>query len=158
MRNIIKGSMHVSGEIQMHDQDSFYKAFEKDLLASRSNVIIESPFITTKRISVLMPALTRLVDRGVRITINTRNPIEHDAEYQVQAIESIEALQSIGVLVLYTVKLHRKVAVIDDTVIWNGSLNILSQNDSCELMWRVASMDVAARLLGFIDIKAYTRR
>ena len=153
-----KSSNVLSNDMTMFDQQTFYKAFDKDLLLAKDEVIIECPFITTRRINELLPTLTRLRKRGVPITINTRNPIEHDVEYEAQALDSIAVLQSLDVRVLYTAKHHRKLAVIDKTIVWNGSLNILSQNDSCEIMWRVNSSDAARRLLGFINIKGYTRR
>ena len=90
--------------------------------------------------------------------VNTRNPIEHDEEYEMQALVAIEQLQGLGVKVLYTIRHHRKLAIIDGTVTWNGSLNILSQHDSCEIMWRVASKGIADQLLGFIKLTKYTGR
>ena len=159
MRSLFgKSTSVLSSDIQMYDQQSFYGAFEKDLRCAQNEVIIESPFITVKRVNALLPILGKLRRRGVSITINTRNPSEHDAEYEGQALNSIATLQSIDVKVLYTVKHHRKIAVIDKTLVWNGSLNILSQNDSCEIMWRVNSSDAARKLLGFLNIKGYNRR
>ncbi|MCA9343320.1 hypothetical protein KC947_00020 [Candidatus Saccharibacteria bacterium] len=159
MRGLFRRNRGVlSDDIRMYDQESFYKAFEKDLLLAQTEVIIESPFITIKRINALLPIFTKLRNRGVLITINTRDPSEHDKEYEFQALDSIAMLQSMDIKVLYTVKHHRKLAVIDKTIAWNGSLNILSQNDSCEIMWRVNSPEAADRLLGFINVKRYTRR
>lgn len=147
-----------SGHVQMYDQDSFYRAFEDDLRFAQDQVVIESPFITTKRINALLPMFSRLRNRGVSIVINTRDPIEHDADYEAQARSAVAALQSIGVEVLYTARHHRKLAIIDKTIVWNGSLNILSQIDSCEIMWRTSSVELADKLLGFINLKRYTRR
>ncbi len=147
-----------AGDIKMFDEQSFYRAFEKDLYLARRSVIIESPFITLRRINELLPVLTKLRRKGVAVTINTRNPIEHDAEYETQALIAIEQLQGLGVKVLYTVKHHRKLAIIDGGIAWNGSLNILSQHDSCEIMWRVASEGIADQLLGFIKLTKYTGR
>ena len=147
-----------AGDIKMFDEQSFYRAFEKDLYLARRSVIIESPFITLRRIDELLPVLTKLRRKGVAVTINTRNPIEHDAEYETQALVAIEQLQGLGVKVLYTVKHHRKLAIIDGMVAWHGSLNILSQHDSCEIMWRVASEGIADQLLGFIKLTKYTGR
>ena len=143
-----------SSDIKMFDEQSFYRAFEKDLYLARRSVIIESPFITLRRIDELLPVLTKLRRKGVAVTINTRNPIEHDAEYETQALVAIEQLQGLGVKVLYTVKHHRKLAIIDGSIAWNGGLNILSQHGSCEIMWRVASEDIADQLLGFIGLIA----
>lgn len=159
MRSLFTKDIDVSSnDIQMYNQESFYKMFRKDLLLARDEVVIESPFITVKRINELLPILMGLRNRKVTITINTRNPIEHDSEYEAQAIDSIAKLQSMGVKVLYTVKHHRKLAIIDKSIVWNGSLNILSQNDSCEIMWRVNSSELANKLLEFINVKIYTRR
>ena len=144
--------------IQMYDEQSFYRTFEKDLYLARRSVIIESPFITLRRIDELLPMFTKLRRKGVSVTVNTRNPIEHDAEYETQALVAIEQLQGLGVKVLYTVKHHRKLAIIDGGIAWNGSLNILSQHDSCEIMWRVASEGIAEQLLGFIKLTKYTGR
>ncbi len=159
MLNIFRRKVNVpSGQIQMYDQDSFYKTFENDLYFTKDQAVIESPFITTKRIYALLPILSDLRSRGVSVVINTRNPNEHDTEHEVQAAHAVATLQSIGVDVLYTAKHHRKLAVIDKTIVWNGSLNILSQNDSCEIMWRTSSQELAYQLLGFINLKRYTRR
>ena len=143
---------------QMYDEQSFYRAFQKDLYSARKSVIIESPFITLRRIEELLPVITKLRRKGVSVTVNTRNPIEHDEEYEMQALVAIEQLQGLGVKVLYTIRHHRKLAIIDGTVTWNGSLNILSQHDSCEIMWRVASKGIADQLLGFIKLTKYTGR
>lgn len=142
----------------MYDEQSFYRAFQKDLYSARKSVIIESPFITLRRIEELLPVITKLRRKGVLVTVNTRNPIEHDEEYEMQALVAIEQLQGLGVKVLYTIRHHRKLAIIDGTVTWNGSLNILSQHDSCEIMWRVASKGIADQLLGFIKLTKYTGR
>ena len=82
-----------ASDIKMFDEQSFYRAFEKDLYLARRSVIIESPFITLRRIDEPLPVLTKLRRKGVAVTINTRNPIEHDAEYETQArIEMIAVL------------------------------------------------------------------
>ena len=135
---------------KLYDNDTFYKAFTRDLSRTRNYVLIESPFITSRRMNELLPILAKLRRRNVRIIINTRNPEEHVSEYETQALEAVEALQTLGVTVLYTVKHHRKLAIIDKETVWEGSLNILSQNDSCEMMRRLESTYLAAEVLSFI--------
>lgn len=118
-------------------------------------LLIESPFITLKRVNKLLPVITKLRRRGVRVIVNSRHPDKHDTEYSHQACISIHELQSLGVKVLYTVKHHRKLAVIDGKLIWEGSLNILSQNDSCEIMRRTESGVLAEQMLCFIGIREW---
>lgn len=145
-------------ETDLFNQDTFDKSFLRDLHYCKENVIIESPFIRSKRVETLIPILCKLRRRGVKVIINTRDPDEHDNEYSLQASQSIEMLQAIGVQVLYTVRHHRKLAVIDRTTIWEGSLNILSYYDSCEIMRRTASAQDAEMLLKFIGLQKYLQR
>ncbi|TXG77712.1 hypothetical protein E6P97_01140 [Patescibacteria group bacterium] len=142
---------------KLFDNNSFYKAFECDLRRANQSVIIESPFITSRRMEHLLPILIKLRRKGVRVVVNTRNPEEHNEEYMIQAEEAVAAMQSIGIKVLYTVKHHRKLAIIDEGVLWEGSLNILSQGDSCEVMRRTYSNDLAEGMLRFIGASRWQR-
>jgi phosphatidylserine/phosphatidylglycerophosphate/cardiolipin synthase-like enzyme len=140
----------------LYDNKNFYKMFKKDLKHAQSSVIIDSPFITAKRMVDLMPILRKLRRRGVRVTVNTRNPKEHDdADYEYQAALAVYEMQELDVTVLYTVKLHRKLAIIDGEILWEGSLNILSQNDSCEVMRRTVSRQLANEMMRFIGANCW---
>jgi phosphatidylserine/phosphatidylglycerophosphate/cardiolipin synthase-like enzyme len=137
---------------RLYDNKNFYKAFEKDLKDARHRVLIESPFITARRMNDLLPILRKLRRRGVGLVVNTRHPAEHDDAYQAQVETAIENLQDIGATVLFTGGHHRKLAIIDDEVLWEGSLNILSQNDSCEIMRRTVSQQLADEMVRFIGV------
>jgi hypothetical protein len=58
-------------DTELFDQESFYRAFMKDLTHAKQRVIIESPFITTRRLQQLLPVLTRLVPRSIPVIVNT---------------------------------------------------------------------------------------
>lgn len=141
----------------LYDQDTFYRAFLKDISLCRSQLIIESPFITERRMNALLPTLQRLRRKGVHIIVNTRNPEEHEGIYQDQANEAVAQMQACGIKVLYTAGHHRKLAIIDSCTVWEGSLNILSFNDSCEIMRRITSTALAQQLIQFIAVGKYTR-
>ena len=139
----------------LYDQNSFYDAFIKDIKHSKTRVIIESPFITTKRINQLNPIIRRLISRGVAVVINTKPVEEHNTLLSNMAYSGIAILQDIGVKVIVTAGHHRKLAVIDDDIIWEGSLNILSQNDSCEIMRRICSKQMTSQMLRFLNLDRF---
>jgi hypothetical protein len=89
--------------------------------------------------------------RNVRIIVNTRHPAEHDA----QAWRAIQQMQAMGIMVLFTGGHHRKLAILDGRVLWEGSLNILSQYDSCEIMRRIESKILAQQMLQFIQLRKF---
>ena len=140
---------------RLYDQTSFYNAFLHDLGRAKTLVIIESPFITKKRMDLLLPALSKLRSKGVRIIINTKPFEEHESSYQSQATWAVRAMQDLGIEVLMTSGHHRKLAIIDNDILWEGSLNILSQNDSCELMRRINSAIAVKEMLRFTGIKKW---
>lgn len=139
----------------LYNQDTFYKAFTRDISRARNQLIIESPFITSKRVRTLLPIFEKLRRRGVQIVINTRNPQEHDDTYQVQAAEAVALFHELDIVVLHTVRHHRKLAIVDNEIIWEGSLNILSFSDSCEIMRRTVSSVEAETLINFIGMQSY---
>lgn len=139
------------------DQSTFYAAFLRDLERSKQQVVIESPFLTRRRVEALLPTLQILRRRGVNIIINTKPLHEHTIELYEQAARSVDMLQEIGVKVLMTVGHHRKVAIIDGRISYTGSLNIFSQNDSCEIMHRIDDASFANHLLGFINLKRWCK-
>lgn len=142
----------------LYNEDTFYTHFAKDLKNCHSEVIIESPFITNRRLNLLMPALEKLKSRHVRVTINTRDPEAHDSEDMCgDARFALSRLQHMGVNVLFTSGHHRKLAIIDRSILYEGSLNILSQNNSCEVMRRIESTQLAWQMIRFVKIDDFVR-
>ena len=140
---------------RLFDNTTFYSSFLRDLSRCKKEVIIESPFLTTRRVLMILPALVKLKRHGVKIVINTRDPLEQEGYMQHEAELSIDLLQSIGILILFTGGHHRKLAIIDRKMLWEGSLNILSQNDSCEVMRRIESEQLATQMISFIKLDRY---
>jgi len=140
----------------LFDEKTFYEAFLKDLEASQSEVIIESPFITSERMKSLWPSFRKLVKRGVKGYIVTRDPREHTEGYEGQSEEQIQELEVIGIQVfLCRGNHHRKLAIIDRNILWEGSLNILSQMKSREIMRRLEGGGFAGDLFHFIGYEKY---
>jgi hypothetical protein len=141
---------------KLYDQETFYPAFLKDLVDYHSEAIIECPFITSRRLETLLPTLVKLKTHKVRIAINTRDPRTHDEGYwRDDATETISNLQHMGIQVLYTDNHHRKVAILDRSILNEGSLNILLQNNSSEVMRRIELVPLAWQMVRFIGIDQY---
>jgi phosphatidylserine/phosphatidylglycerophosphate/cardiolipin synthase-like enzyme len=137
---------------QIFDEDTFYRVFMKDLNSCQSEVIIESPFVTNRRVAMLLPIFRKLKARRVKVIINTRYPDEHDNYLRNESLSAIALLQGIGVQVIYTESHHRKIAILDRNILWEGSLNILSQNNSREIMRRTESTALAWQVVRFTEL------
>lgn len=142
---------------KLYDADTFYQAFAKDLHGCRKELIIESPFLTKARVDRLTPSFRRLIAKDVEIIINTRPSCEQDIVMSAQSELAINALLDMGVKVLFTGGHHRKLAIIDRQVLWEGSLNILSQRNSCEIMRKINSSYLAEQMISYIKLRKYLR-
>ena len=97
-----------------------------------------------------------LVSRKVKVYIITRNPYDHDISMQKQAEVEIRNFEMMGVQILINNDYnHRKVAILDRKILWEGSLNILSQTYSRELMRRISSKSLANNMFRFLKLEKY---
>ena len=137
----------------LFDEKTFYSAFLRDLEGCRSEVIIESPYITSKRAEMLIPIFESLLLRGVKIYVMTRDPKEHEENMEYQSEEAISQFERMGVQVLLCIgNHHRKLAILDRQILWEGSLNILSQNRSREIMRRIENKTMALKMFNFLKL------
>lgn len=137
----------------LFDESTFYPEFTRGLLCASSEVVIESPFITTKRMKTLYPVFDQLIQKNVKVYIFTRDPREHSDSYETQSEREIQRFEELGVQVfLCTGNHHRKLALIDRKVLWEGSLNILSQIKSREIMRRIEDEAAARQMFDFLKL------
>ena len=138
----------------LYDENTFYQAFFKDLESSRKEVIIESPFITSLRMQKFYPAFQKMLDRRTKVLIITRDPSDLDPNIRDFATNEIMQMSEMGVSVtLLKGNHHRKLAIIDRKITWEGSLNILSQNNSMEIMRRIEDNKTAQDVIRFLKLK-----
>lgn len=97
---------------------------------------------------MLKPVFEWLVDCTVKVFIITRDPREHENSMALSSEEGICYFETIEVQVLLIKgDHHRKLTLIDRKILWEGSLNILSQSQSRGFMRRIESSKLAGELL-----------
>jgi len=70
-----------------------------------------------------------------------------------QALNELKSFEDMGITVLpFMGKLHRKLAIVDRNILWEGSLNILSQRDSHEIMRRFMGKETAQQMMTFLKL------
>jgi len=141
---------------KLYDESRFYAALTNDLRRAKREVVIESPYLTCKRTNELLPVLAKLVRQGVKVRINTRNHNHHEEYMRIQAWMALKQLRAAGIKVRTCDDYrHRKLAIIDGAVLWEGSLNILSQNNSREIMRRTQSEELCRQMIQFTGLNRW---
>jgi hypothetical protein len=140
----------------LYDEATFYQRFMADLENCIKEVIIESPYVTSKRAEMLIPIFDNLLTKGVKIYVMTRDPKEHNENMECQSEDAISLFERMGIQVLLCIgNHHRKLAILDREVLWEGSLNILSQGHSREIMRRIESETMALEMFEFLRLKKF---
>ena len=120
----------------------FYEAFESDLQRAKSTVQIWSPFVTPNRLATLVPRLMAQINRGVKVQALTK------ARAELQFPDLLGDLRSAGIQVTEKQGMHQKVVVIDRSITYLGSLNVLSNNGQTgEAMWRFEGADFSRQAI-----------
>ncbi|CAJ37592.1 AAA domain-containing protein [Methanocella arvoryzae] len=164
----ISGQTTLSGKAEIspdskqliYNATEFYRAFIVDIDHASSRIVIFSPFITRKRMDMLMNPLKAAVARGVKVHLIIRNLKEDKTradkeklieELTLQGINAIIASDTNGVRSSF----HEKIALIDKTVFYFGSLNILSQTGNAgtsDYMFAFASPRTIEDLIRYFRI------
>jgi ssDNA-binding Zn-finger/Zn-ribbon topoisomerase 1 len=137
----LAGSPLVEG--RLHTERDFWPAFVADLRGAERSVTIMSPFISLRRAGGLIEPLDQLRRKGVEVRCYTRPPSRQTGAMAEHAEEVIHQLEDLGVTVVQRTNMHQKVAVIDENVVWEGSLNILSHGHTEEQMRRLEGQNTA---------------
>ena len=107
-----------------------------------------SPFVSKRVVNKLIRIFEPVIDR---LTIVTRPQTDYADDSNRRRVSGcIEILESHGINVKFKSKIHQKFAVIDEKLIWYGSINFLSFGISEESVMRLESTAIAVELLGNI--------
>ena len=129
------------------DIDSYEKVYEKDLLEANKEIIISSPGLNYAKVDVFVKHIKQRQEDGVKLTVITLNPEEYPEEKIEDTKRLVEILKNCGVKIKLQEHLHEHFAIIDEEIVWYGSMNFLSRAKVDDNLMRVKSKDVAQELL-----------
>jgi hypothetical protein len=136
----------------MYTERNFWAKFFQDIKSSQQRLIILSPFLSVRRSGPFMDYFRAMKGRSINIRVYTRPRNQQTGEMANQADIVIDQLRSIGVNVVERRSMHQKVAIIDDTIAWEGSLNILSHKDTEEHMRRFEGPSTVEEIIRNLEL------
>lgn len=140
------------------DSEYFEYYFAADLGRTDYVALIQSAFVTRRGVRRLTPAIKEARARGVRICMfiqelrNWRTPaaIKSDDERNrvLETKAAIKMLEEMGVHVTVRRGRHEKIAVLDEIVLYDGSLNKMSYtNETNERITRSVDVEKASEAI-----------
>ena len=129
------------------DKSNFLPVYNNDILAAEREILIVSPFVTKRRTSQMMQQLEIALRKKVRVMVVTRPPGDFGEKEPIALQPTLDMLQHAGVNVVFRSNIHQKFALIDQKIVWYGSINLLSFASAEESIMRLESPHLASELL-----------
>jgi hypothetical protein len=135
----------------------FARLVRYDIEAAAKSIVIFSGFITATRAAQMGDVLRRKVMDGVQVRCVTRPPRRNGSIAEEEGRTALKSLETIGAAVNLRNDIHEKVVLIDNRVVWFGSLNPLSHTmKTSEVMARIDNEGVAAHLANVLATRKRT--
>ena len=112
-----------NGPIEHRDESEFHASFRADLVDVKDEAVLLSPFLHGGRACQYYALFGDLARRGVKVTIYTRPERELAGESRQEHARVCGSLGAVGVDLKTRPSMHEKLAVLDRTTLWHGSLN-----------------------------------
>ena len=131
------------------DSQSYFDIFEKDVISAAGSVVISSPSFSYKKVNWLCSESDDLLQRGVSIVVLTVTPEDYPEDGRDQHSIHIQRMESSGIKVIKQNKYRERFAVIDRSLVWYGSMALLSNEKDDDSLMRINNPAVAEELLEF---------
>jgi superfamily II DNA or RNA helicase len=132
----------------IYDADSFVPVIKNDFAETKKEILIVSPFLRKKRIQTILEWLKEPLQKGISITVITRPP---ESYKDSKLIQECIALLQFALSVIIKPNIHQKYIIIDNRLVWYGSLNLLSFGSSEESIMRLESKELATELEALME-------
>ncbi len=137
--------------IQILDDESFFDQFTKDVNASKISIFALAPYFGEYRWPKIQPLFNAALARKVEITIVTPPLAEAKNKSYVENV--IVNLRSLGAVVVSSSGLHGKDVIIDERIVFTGSMNWSSHRGRAEVIHRIDAPKYAKQCLEFLHAK-----
>ena len=129
------------------DHHNFLPVFKNDMLNAVRELLIVSPYVTKRRALQMLEYMGDAQERQVKVMVVTRPPADYKDKDRPALEGVLDVLQKAGVQVMYKSNFHQKFAVLDQRIVWYGSINLLSFGSAEESMMRLTSPNIAYELI-----------
>ncbi|MDY3274433.1 MAG: DEAD/DEAH box helicase family protein, partial [Agathobacter sp.] len=139
--------VNMDGEKQkanaIYDIENYAETYWKDLEEANSAVVVSSPRLNNQKVDRIINMLGKRRELGVKVTIVTWHPDAYKYGKDDVRMELMERLRKAGFEIRLVEESCEHYAVIDNEIVWYGSVNLLSKEDAEDNLMRVCSKDIA---------------
>lgn len=137
---------------ELLDEQSFFPRFTNDLANAQYSIFGLAPYFGQFRWPQIEPFFRAALQRGVSVTLIV--PVIDENTLNKTYVENvINNLKALGAIIIYANGLHGKDVLIDQEVLYTGSMNWSSHRGRVEIIHRIHSATYAQKWLDYIQAK-----
>ena len=129
------------------DYENYDDVYNRDLINADKSIIISSPVISGQKVSHIISMLKSRQEAGVKVTIVTWAPDAYGYGKSDYWMELHERMRKAGFYVQLAEEFCEHYVIVDEEIVWYGSMNFLAKEDSEDNLMRVCSKSIAAELM-----------
>lgn len=133
------------------DKANFFPVYANDIINASKEIVIVSPFITKQRSLQMIPHFRIAITNGVKVVVVTRPSDDFKGKDLTAWKLALDSLNTSGVTVIFRSNIHQKFAVMDEKIVWYGSINLLSYGNAEESIMRLGSPTISNELIRSIN-------
>ena len=131
----------------IYDEHSSMQSFEQDLDDAVRSVVIVSPYMQKGQMVKLLHILQKAISSGVKIVLHTKAANNGEFSNQKKVSEMTDVIEQTGIVVHTHEKLNQRYAVVDESIVWYGSVDFLAFGKKDADVLRFKNPDIASELL-----------
>jgi len=133
------------------NKDNFLPVFNQDIIAAKKEILVVSPFVRKRRTDQMTKHLKISIGKKIRVIVVTRPKEDFKPQDQASLQRTVDLLTNNGISVVFKSNIHQKFAIMDQKVVWYGSINLLSYGSAQESIMRIESSNIANELMKSIE-------
>lgn len=139
-------------DLIMFNEQEFFPTFIRDINHARNRIIIFSPFMSEEGMGILFPRLKAAAEKGISVYLITREPGTYSKEPTFKNM--IEEVRQSGIHVIIGSEavglsdtFHEKLVIIDDNIMYFGTMNILARDSTPGVMLEISNNEIIDNLV-----------
>ena len=133
------------------NKDNFISVFNQDIVAAKKEILIVSPFARQRRAHQMIQHLKIAIGEHILITVVTRPKEDFPKKDHRVLQKALNLLTRSGINIIYKSNIHQKFAIMDQKIVWYGSINLLSYGSAQESIMRIEGSNIANELIKSIE-------
>jgi hypothetical protein len=133
------------------NKDNFISVFNQDIISSKKEILIVSPFARQRRTHQMIHHLKAAIGEHILITVVTRPKEDFPKKDHAVLQKALNLLNRSGINIIYKSNIHQKFAIMDQKIVWYGSINLLSYGSAQESIMRIEGSNIANELIKSIE-------